>query len=123
MEQIESWKKISKTGVKIKKIWRDIANSNGLAIDIGGLDAIPYFKFQSKKHTLYRAFIIQEMLKKGFLAADLIFVCTEHKDDIINQYADELFLIFKKIREFEDGKDIQKHLESISTKKKFSRLN
>ena len=63
------------------------------------------------------------MLKKGYLAAMSVYVCTEHTEQIIKGYMFELDKIFKKIKEFEDGDNIDNYLEGPVYHSGFSRLN
>ena len=81
-----------------------ISKDNKVKIKIQGIDAIPNFIFKSK-NTQYKTFITQEMLKYKILAANVIFCSLPHKDQIMNKYFDKLNDIFKKISNFENGKD------------------
>ena len=73
MKSLESWKKISKTGIWLKKQWKKMANLHQLKIDVKGLDSIPNFIFKSQNHNLYKTLITQELLKKNILATNKIF--------------------------------------------------
>ena len=68
MEDIKSWKIISNIGIKIKKNWENISNTNNVKIDIKGINAIPNFSFRSKNNLLYKTIITQEMLKNKIFA-------------------------------------------------------
>ena len=64
------------------------------------------------------------MLKKGFLASNLIFVCTEHKPEIIEKYFTELEPIFSKIKKCETGElNILDLLDGPICHSSFKRLN
>lgn len=122
MEKIKSWKKITEIGRKIKQEWKKIAKSNQLSIIVSGLDAMPSFKFKSLKNHYYKNFITQEMLKKNILATNTIYCCIQHKE-YLKTYFKELNKIFKKIKEFENGKNIVKYLDNPLSNEGFSRLN
>tara|TARA_B100000768_G_scaffold180956_1_gene202325 strand:- start:899 stop:2926 length:2028 start_codon:yes stop_codon:yes gene_type:complete len=123
MQRMQSWNVISEKGLRVKKKWKEIANKNQLDIDISGISPLPIFSFKSADRLAYKTYITQEMLKKGFLAATSIYLCTEHKDEIIDEYIYELDHIFKKIKECEDGLNILELLEGPVCHSGFSRLN
>ena len=111
MESKRSWDEISQIGKSIKEDWRSLANKHDLDIHITGLSALPSFSFKTDDNLKYKTFITQEMLKKGYLAAMSVYVCTEHKEQIIKGYMLELDKIFKKIKEFEDGDNVDNYLD------------
>ena len=122
MEKTKSWSKITEIGKEIKKEWKKIAKKNRLSIIVSGLDAMPSFKFKSLKNHYYKNFITQEMLKKNILATNTIYCCIQHKAHL-KIYFKELNKIFKKIKEFENGKNIIKYLDNPLSNEGFSRLN
>ena len=83
MQKIKAWKIITQKGKKIKKEWQKLANKHNLKIKISGLDPICNFEILSKCSLEYKTLVTQEMLKRGFLANDTIYVCTKHNDKII----------------------------------------
>ncbi len=123
MEKNKSWKKITKTGKEIKKRWIKLSNKYDLKIEIFGLDAIAGFNFLSKNNLAYRTLIVQEMLSMGFLANNLVYVCTEHNEDILNEYFYKLEKVFKLIKSCEEGNDIKNLLNTPIIESTFKRLN
>lgn len=123
MEQTKSWKTISEMGKKIKDVWRELARANDLEIQVSGLDALASFSFASSNHFKYKTLITQEMLKKGILAATSVYVCTDHGEDELARYAEELSGVFALIRECKDGRDIDSLLEGPVCHSGFNRLN
>jgi len=123
MEQIKSWEYITNVGRQIKKRWQELADKHGLYINQWGIPALSGFSFQSKHNLAYKTYITQEMLKKGFLAANSIYISIAHTQDVIDSYFFELDKIFKLIREFEDGRDVMKELNGPICHAGFKRLN
>jgi glutamate-1-semialdehyde aminotransferase len=123
MNKIKSWKIISQIGKKIKKNWLKISKENKVPIDILGIDALPKFSIVSKNNLAYKTLITQEMLKKGFLASNAIYVSTAHKEKYLSHYFDILNDIFKKIKKCEEGEFLSDYLETPLSKKDFGRLN
>ena len=63
------------------------------------------------------------MLKKGFLAGNSVYVCTEHSKEIINSFLESLEPIFMQIKKCEDGQDVNQLLDGPVCHTGFSRLN
>jgi glutamate-1-semialdehyde aminotransferase len=111
MEKIKSWNIISSLGKKIKTNWEFLAKKNNIKIKIQGISALPRFDFVNVDNLYYKTFISQEFLKKKFLASNSIYLCTEHKLKILNNYFDILDSVFFKIgRSIEDKISPQKLL-------------
>jgi glutamate-1-semialdehyde 2,1-aminomutase len=103
MERTESWTRITNTGLAIRARWQALADSYGVAVDHWGLPALAGFSFSSPNALIYKTFITQEMLKKGFLASNAIYVSTAHEDNIVAQYFDALNPVFARIADCEKG--------------------
>jgi glutamate-1-semialdehyde 2,1-aminomutase len=123
MERTKSYDQITQTGSLIGKAWDDMATKNGLKIKISGLPALIGFNFLSEQALAYKTLITQEMLSKGFLAGNCVYVCTEHSEDILSLYLNNLDPIFGLIRECEDGRDIMGLLNGPICNTGFKRLN
>ena len=123
MEKNKSWITISKTGKIIKKQWMRIAKKNKINLSIFGLDALPAFSIKSKNWIKYKTYISQEMLKNNILASNLVFVSISHHQKEIKRYIKNLDNIFKKIKQFEDGLNIDNYLSSPTCHTGFKRLN
>lgn len=123
MEREASWKKITEKGKLIRKSWLELAKKNGLEISLNGIAALSGFTFQSKNHQKYKTLISQEMLKRGFLAANSIYVSIAHTDDLIEEYLFHLCECFTLVAECENGRDIDGLLEGPVAHSGFSRLN
>ena len=63
------------------------------------------------------------MLKKGFLATNTVYVCTEHNDKLLEEYYYHLDGMIKTISECENGRDIDSLLDGPVCHSGFARLN
>ena len=122
MKKTKSWKTISSIGNKIKEKWQQLSNFNNIKIEITGLPALPAFSFSSDKNNILMTFFCQEMLKKGFLASNVVFVSVVHDEKILNEYFDNCDEIFFKIGSSSINK-IKSELLSDVRLSSFSRLN
>lgn len=123
MERIKSWDTITNTGNQIKKQWQELADKHQISISQWGLPALTGFSFTSENNLAYKTYITQEMLGKGYLAGNCIYVCTEHTPEVLAGYFDELDKLFSDIREFEDGRDVMSLLNGPVCHGGFKRLN
>ena len=110
-------------GEEIKKEWIKLSKEYELPITISGLAALTTFTFKSKNALAYKTLITQEMLKKGYLAATAVYVCTAHTPEIIKTYLENLKPLFQTIKECEEGRDIMTLLEGPIAHGGFKRLN
>lgn len=123
MERTQSWDTITQTGLKIRERWQQLADKNGLQIDHWGLPALTGYTFQSDNALAYKTFITQEMLAKGYLAGNSVYVCTEHTPAVLDGYFAELDPIFATIKECEEGRDVMSLLKGPVCHSGFKRLN
>jgi len=124
MEQIKSWEIITETGNKMRSGWQNLANNNKLSITISGIPALSTYSFNSINTLAYKTFVTQEMLKKGFLASNHFYACTEHKDEHLEIYFNALNDIFSTIYKCETNElNIHNLLEGPICHGGFNRLN
>lgn len=124
MEKEKSWDKITDLGRYVQKSWLQIGGKHGLDMSVGGIPAISTFSINSQNTLEYKTFITQEMLKKNYLASNLLFTCTEHSESLIDQYIEELDPILDIISQCENGeKNINNLLDGPVCHSGFKRLN
>ena len=122
MERIKSWEIITQIGLGVTARWKALAEKHGLSIKTSGLPAITSFAVDSPKNMEYKTLITQEMLAKGYLATNLMFICTEHSPEVIDRYFEALDPVFGLIRLCEDGKDVMSLLKGPVCHGGFRRL-
>lgn len=123
MQRMRSWETITQTGLLIREQWQRLADKHGLAIEHWGLPALTGYTFKSERALAYKTLLTQEMLAKGYLAANSVYVCTEHTADVLAGYFEALDPIFSLIRECEDGRDVVSLLKGPVCHGGFKRLN
>ena len=123
MERVQSWDTITLTGETITTRWKQLAEKNKLMIDQWGLPALTGFNFRGVNALAYKTLVTQEMLAAGFLAANCIYVSTEHTPEILDDYFAILEPIFSLIKECEEGRDVLELLKGPVCHAGFKRLN
>jgi glutamate-1-semialdehyde 2,1-aminomutase len=123
MERTRSYEQITRTGGTINAGWRKLADAHGLPVEISGLPALTSFAIQSPRRLAYKTLITQEMLAKGYLAANSVYVCTEHTPQIVDAYLQALDPVFALIKSCEEGRDVSSLLTGPVCHDGFKRLN
>ena len=123
MERERSWETITETGLGIASSWDKLADKHELQISQWGLPALTGFTFQSQNALAYKTLITQEMLAKGYLAGNSVYVCTEHTPEIVKGFFEALDPIFELIKECENGRSITSLLKGPVCDSGFKRLN
>jgi glutamate-1-semialdehyde 2,1-aminomutase len=86
-------------GEYINSRWKQLALKHHLDIEISGIPALTHFSFRNQDNLLIKSIITQEMLKKGYLASNALYVCMLHTNEVIDSYIlalDEVFGILKR---------------------------
>lgn len=123
MEREKSWEKITQTGLNIRQNWQKLADKHELKITHWGLPALTGFNFVSNNSLKYKSLITQEMLSKGYLAGNSVYVCTEHSESIVNEFFEQLDPVFGLIKECEQGRQVDGVLKGPVCHSGFKRLN
>ena len=124
MDEIKSWDFITEQGKKITKRWKQLGDELHLPLNTSGLPALTNFSIDAPDWLAYKTFITQEMLKKGFLAANSVYVCTAHTNEKIDHYFESFATVLSQVAEFyHNGTDISSMLEGPICHGGFKRLN
>jgi len=122
MERTCSWEQITQIGKVITQRWKKLAQSYDLSITVSGLPALSSFSFNYPDAQAYKTLITQEMLEQGYLASTSVYVCTEHSDEIIDDYFTRIEPIFALIKECVEGRDITSLLKGPICHSGFKRI-
>lgn len=123
MERISSWETITATGLNIRKRWQDLADRHGFQIDHWGLPSLCGWTTRSANALAYKTLVTQEMLAKGYIAGNSVYVCTEHTDAVVDAFFEQLDPVFGLIAECENGRDVMSLLKGPVAHAGFKRLN
>ena len=122
MERERSWEQITSTGQKIGKRLKVLAKKYDLPVEISGLSALVNFSIPMEGWLKYKTLITQEMLKKGYLAVNSVYVCIDHTEQIIDEYFEKLDPVFSTIADCENGRNVDDLLEGPVCHAGFKRL-
>lgn len=123
MQKTRSWEKITTTGNNISSIWRKLGNQHKIPLEVFGLPALIKFRINHPQNLEYKTLITQEMLAKGYLAGNSVYVSTAHTPEILEGYTEALEQVFGLVRECLEGRDVRGLLKGPVCHSEFRRLN
>lgn len=123
MERERSWEAITHTGLNIRERWQQLAAKHDLQIEHWGLPALTGYTFKSDQALAYKTLITQEMLAKGYLAGNSVYVSTMHTPEVVDGYFEALDPLFATIKSCEEGRDVISLLKGPVCHAGFKRLN
>ena len=123
MSRDKTWEYITNLGLYIREKLQSLSKKYEIKMTILGIPALTSFVIDSDNSLKYKTFITQEMLKKGYLSSNCIYVSVCHTKKIIDNYFEHLDPIFKIIKECEEGQNIDKLLDGPVCHQTFNRLN
>lgn len=123
MGRIKSWETITQAGLSIRQGWQNLADKHGLSISHWGLAALTGFTINSDNALAYKTLITQEMLSKGYLAGNCVYVCIDHTPEVVAGFFEALDPIFAVIKQCEEGRDVMSLLKGPVCHGGFKRLN
>ena len=91
-------------------------------IKIDGMLTIPILVFEGKETLPVKTFFTQEMLKRGFLASNVIYLSFTHTKEIIDNYAVAVTDVFDQIRKHPIDNRISELLDGPVCHSGFQRL-
>lgn len=122
-ENASPWKKICENGKYLNTQWKKITNNNNLNININGYEAITSFAFSNNLNKYYKTYITKEMLGKGYLASNQIYLTVKHNKKIIDEYIKNLNQVLKDLSKIDTLTKIKKKLNNKVSHTSFQRLN
>lgn len=111
-------------GESIKEGWKVAANKHGLDISISsGMAPLSSFVFNYPEMMEMKAYFIQLMLERGFLASNLFYAMYVHQASHVDKYLKAVDQSFEIIGHHLDKKDISKQLKGKPASTGFKRLS
>ncbi len=109
-------------GKQVQEGWARLAEKNGLNILVGGIPPISHFSFEYNNAQVMKAFFIQLMLERGFLASTLFYAMYVHRTSHVEEYLNAVDDAFAEIKESNSRGDIERWLRGQPSNIGFKRL-
>lgn len=103
---------------EFKKIFKEL----NLSIENVGMISVPTLAIREENPLLIKTVLTQEMLKRGFLAANLTYLSFAHTQRIIDQYVEVAYKVFADIKSAIDKGNLKDQLNGPICHDGFKRL-
>lgn len=123
MAREQSWERITAAGRGIQRRWRQLADTHGLDITVHGLPALAGFTFAGAQALALKTLLTQEMLARGYLASNALYMCLEHREQLLDDYIDALDPVFALLAQRQRNGDAAHFLRGAVCHGGFKRLN
>jgi len=115
---------LERIGRRISDGWESISKECGIDISVTEYKPLISFKLNyGDKNNLIATLFIQEMQKRGFLAATSVYVTFSHTDEIIDLYLKNVKEVFTLIVKWINADNLENSLECSPRSDMFKRLN
>ena len=98
MKKERSWIKLKSLGDFFKKNFKLILNKHSISGDIIGTGSLLKFKIGKLNDNMLKKFFANEMVKKGMLASNVIYISTAHTDILLKKYLSAIDKAIYKVK-------------------------
>lgn len=109
-------------GEMIREGWRSLSKKHSLDLTIGGIKPISYFVFQEKNPLAIKAYFIQLMIERGFLASNLFYAMYAHTEEHVRSYLVAADNAFEEIAMALSRDDLETKLRGRPSSAGFKRI-
>ena len=109
-------------GKMVQEGWRNVAKNCGLNISVSGIYPLSHFVFEYEDALVMKAYFIQELLKKGFLASNIFYAMYAHQREHVEQYLSAVDEVFRDLVELHRKECLRESLEGQPAVNGFKRL-
>ena len=111
-----------RVGKRIQSGWKECADNNNLRISVSGIPPLSHFSFDYENGLEIRTLFTQEMLQRGFLAADAFYASYAHQENNIESYFEAVDEVFGSISVAVETGTVEKALKGPVAHSGFQRL-
>ncbi len=121
-QQLNVAKHLNEIGQMIQEGWDQAAKACGLKIHISGIYPLSHFTFEYENASVMKAYLVQEMLYRGFLASNIFYAMYAHQQDHVRQYLHAIEKVFNEIVDLHRKGELEQHLQGQPAASGFKRL-
>ena len=122
MEEEDAPARINQIGLKVKDLWESIGHEVGLNIITAGVPSIGTYSIEGFDPIVTKTYVIQEMLKRGFIAGNALYASIEHTDEILDRYRSNTLEVFRSISNSGGTDELERRLDDGPAQSGFQRL-
>lgn len=109
-------------GQSVQEGWVAAAAKAGLEITVGGIYPLSHFAFKGMDPLVAKAFFVQEMLERGFLASNLFYSMYAHTTAHVDAYLKATVEVFAVLRRHADAGTLEASLKGKPASAGFKRV-
>jgi len=119
---VKAHEHLIKIGHLVQDGWRVTSERYGLPVNISGVYPLSHFVFSDKDHLIMKAYFVQEMLERGFLASNLFYSMFAHTRGHVVAYLAAMDKVFAQIRQLKDSGGLRAALKGEPSAAGFKRI-
>lgn len=113
---------LSKIGNLIFDGWQRLGREHNLKIHVEGISPLPHFIFDNKEYLALNTLFTQEMLNRGYLASESVYVSYSHSEEHVEKYLENVNDVFSIIEKAIMENNIHSMLKGPIKHEGFKRL-
>lgn len=113
---------LNQIGGCVQAGWTALAEKHGLKIHVGGIKPLSHFVFDDENAMVMKAFFVQSMLEKGFLASTICYAMYAHTVRNVEDYLQAVDEVFCEMAELQRTKNLRQALKGEPAVSGFKRL-
>jgi glutamate-1-semialdehyde 2,1-aminomutase len=113
---------LGRLGQMVQEGWAQAAAKHDLDVQIDGIKPLSHFSFLSEQGNAMKAYFIQLMIEKGFLASTLYYAMHAHTEKHVQDYLSAVDETFAEVSSSLDNNRILKELQGLPARSGFKRL-
>jgi len=113
---------LSKIGNLICDGWQRLGREHNLKIHVEGISPLPHFIFDNKEYLALNTLFTQEMLNRGYLASESVYVSYSHNEEHVEKYLESVNDVFSIIEKAIVDNNIHATLKGPIKHEGFKRL-
>lgn len=114
---------LMRIGEAVQQGWKTVAAKHGLNIHVGGIPPLSHFSFEHPEAATMKAFLIQEMLMKGYLASSSFYSMYTHTDEHVSGYLDAMDNVLEDLVGHLKNETLDRALVGAPSISGFARIN
>lgn len=121
--ELDVGKHLVELGTRVQTGWRESTEKYNLKVHIGGIPPMSHFAFEYSNGMSLKAYFVQRMIEKGFLASTSFYAMYSHTMENVEDYLESFDIVFKEIADLlESEADIDELLKGKPASSGFTRL-
>ncbi len=121
-QRVKAHEWLTEVGETIQAGWKTVGDQYGLDIHTGGIAPLSHFSMNVAEPLVAKAYFVQEMAQRGFLASTSFYSMFAHSRLDISRYLEVCHSVFSEIAERSSNGTLQEELRGAPAASGFKRL-